>query len=155
MYVKQYGRRDFYSNPVPSIPTASVVPVSIGIDAGIFRIEAEVTSFIVCPTSNLVSDFEDASVWISLSDGMDTAVEDPTILLDQYHLPSDGCLALVAGIVAGTTSIVIDGSFNPEVLIGPANTSAVGLAPSTNYPAKFYAKGNNWVTGSRKDQSAY
>ena len=86
---------------------------------------------------------------------MDTAVDDPTILLDQYHLPSDGCLALVAGIVSGTASIVSDGSFNPESLIGPAGTSAVVLAPSTNCPAKFYAKGNNWVTGSREDQSAY
>ena len=61
-----------------------MVPVSIGISADSHQIESEVTSFIVCPNSNLVSDFEDASVWTSLSDGMDTAVEDPTILLDQY-----------------------------------------------------------------------
>ena len=118
-------------------------------------IEAEVTSFIVCPTSNRVSDFEDASVWTSLSDGIDTAVEDPTTLLDQFHLPTDNCLALVAGIAAGTVSIVSDGSFNPESLIGPAGTSAVVLAPSTKCSAKFYAKGNNWFTGSREDQSAY
>ena len=97
---KRYGRQYYYSNPVPFIPAASVVPVSIGIDAGSFRIQAEVTSFIVCSISNLVSDFEDESFRISLSDGIDTAVEDPTILLDQYHLPSDGCLALEAGIVA-------------------------------------------------------
>ena len=84
---------------------------------------------------------------------MDTAVEDPTIY--QYNLSCDGYLALVAGIVAGTASIVSDGSFNPASLIGPAGTSAVVLAPSTNCPAKFYAKGNNWVTGSREDQSAY
>ena len=62
MYVKRYWWRYYYSNPVPSIPTASAIPVSIGIDAGSCRIEAEVTSFIVCPTSNLVSDFVDASV---------------------------------------------------------------------------------------------
>ena len=62
---------------------------------------------------------------------MDTAIEDHTILLDQYHLPRDGCLALVAGIVAGTASTLSNGSFNPESLIGPAGTSAVVLAPST------------------------
>ena len=67
----------------------------------------------------------------SLSDGMDTAIEDPTILLDQYHLPRDGYLALVAGILVGTASIVSDGSFNLESLIGPVGTSTVVLAPST------------------------
>ena len=86
---------------------------------------------------------------------MDTVVEDPTILLDQFHLPTDNCLALVAGIVAGTASIVSDGSFNPESLLGPASSSAVVLAPSTECPAKFYARGNNWVTGAGGDQSTY
>ena len=69
------------------------------------------------------------------------AIEDPTILLDQYHLPLDDCLVLVAGIVAGTTSIVSNGSFNAESLIGPAGTSAVVLAPSTDSSVKFYAEG--------------
>ena len=81
----------------------------------------------MCPTSNLVSDFEDASVWLSLSDGMDTAIEDPTILLDQYHLPLDGCRALVTGIVAGTAIIVSDGSFNPESVIGPVQIGSNGV----------------------------
>ena len=119
-YEDRYGRRYYQSELVQSVSTASMVPNSIGILAHSHQIESEVTSFIVCPASNLASDFEDASAWISLADGMDTAIEDPTILLDQYHLPLDGCLALVAGIVAGTASIVSDGSFNPESLIGPA-----------------------------------
>ena len=106
-------------------------------------IDSEVTDFTVSPPSALLSDFEDASLWISLSDRMDTAVEDPTILLDRFCLPADGCLALVVGIAAGTASIASDGSFNPESLIGPAGTSAVVLAPSTECSAKFYAKGNN------------
>ena len=128
-----------------------MVPVSIGISADSHQIESEVTSFIVCPNSNLLSDFEDASVWTSLSDGMDSAVEDPTILLVKYQLPLDGCRALVEGIVAGTASIVSDGSFNPESSTGPAGTSAIVIAPSTKYSVKFYAKGNNWVTGSGDD----
>ena len=154
MYVKKYGRRYYYLNPIPSIPTASVVPVSIGIDAGSYRIETEALSFHICPSNNSLSDFEDTAAWDSLADGLDAAVDDLTILLDQYHLPSDGCLALVAGIVAGTANIVSNGSFNTESLIGPAVTSVVAIAPSLNCPVKFYAKGNNWVTGSRKDQSA-
>ena len=120
-----------------------MVPVSISISAASHQIESEVSSFSVCPNSNLLSDFEDASLWTSLSDGMDSAVEDPTILLHNYHLPSDECHALVDGILAGTASIVSDGSFNPESLMGPTGTSAVVLAPSTECPAKFYAKGNN------------
>ena len=59
--------------------------------------------------NNLFFDFEDAYVWTSLSDGMDTAVEDPTILLDQFYLPIDNCLALVAGIAAGTASMSVTG----------------------------------------------
>ena len=104
-----------------------MVPVSIGILVDSHQIESEVTLFIVCPVSNLVSDFDNASAWTSLSDGMDTAIEDLTILLDQYQFPLDGCLALVTGIVAKTPSIVSDGSFNPESMIGPAGTSAVLL----------------------------
>ena len=103
----------------------------------------------------MLSDFEDASLWTSLSDGMDSAVEDPTILLNKYQLPSDECRALVDGIVAGTASIVSNGSFNPESSTGPAGTSAVVLALSIECSAKFYAKWNNWVTGSGDDQSAY
>ena len=126
-YKKRFGRRYYQAELVQSVSTAFMVPDSIGILANGHQIEPEVTFFIVCPASNLVSDFEDASAWTSLSDGMDTAIEDLTILLDQYHLPLDGCLALVTGIVAKTPSIVSDGSFNPESMIGPAGTSAVLL----------------------------
>ena len=132
-----------------------MVPVSISISAASHQIEAEVFTFSVCPNSNLLSDLEDKSLWTSLSDGMDSAVEDPTILLHKYNLPSDDCHALVDGIIAGTVSIVSDGSFNPESLMGPTGTSAIVLAPSTKCSAKFYAKGNNLVTGSGADQSAY
>ena len=61
---------------------------------------------------NPISDFDNSPTWTSLSDGMDMAIEDPTILLDQYQLPVDNCLALIEGIVNGTASIVSDGSFN-------------------------------------------
>ena len=155
MYVKRYGRRYYYSNPVPSIPVASVVPVSIGIDAGSCRIETEALSFNISPSSFSLSDFEDTTVWDSLADGFDSAVSDPTILLDQYHLPSDGGLAIVNGIVEGTDCIVSDGSFNPDSSLGPAGTSAVVLTLSPNCTTKFYAKGNNWVTGAKKYQTAY
>ena len=106
-------------------------------------VDAQVAEFSVSSSINLLSDFEDSSLWTSLSMGMDSTVEVPTVLLDQVRLPSDGCLALVAGIAAGTASIVSDGSFNSESVMGPTGTSAIVLAPSTECSAKFYAKGNN------------
>ena len=101
---------------VPSIPTVSIVPVSIRIDAVSFRIKTQVQSFNVCPSNNSLSDFEDASAWASLSDELNTAIDNPTILLDRYLLLSDDCLALVNGIVQGTAYIVSDGSFTLTLL---------------------------------------
>ena len=147
--------RYYYSRPVLSIPTASIVLVSIGIDAGSFRIETEALSFNIYPPSNSLSAFEDTAAWNSLTDRLDTAVNDPTILIDQYHLPPDSGIVLVNGIVEGIACIVSDGSFNPDSSLGPAGTSATVVAPSTNCTTKFYAKRNNWVTGSKTNQSAY
>ena len=138
MYVKLYEQRYYYLNPVPSIPTASVVPVSIGIDAGSFRIETEALLFSVCPSNNSLSDFEDIDTWDSLLDGLDTTVNDPTILLEWYQLPSDGGLALVNSIVEGTACIVSDGSFNPNSSLYPVSTSNVALAPSSHCVTKIF-----------------
>ena len=60
-----------------------------------------------------------------MPDGLDTAINDPTILLDKYKLPNDKCLDLVDGDICGTTSIVSDSSFDPESPIGLAGSSAV------------------------------
>ena len=109
-----------------------MVPVSISISAASHQIEAEVSSFSVCPNSNLLSDFEDASLWTSLLDGIDSAVEDPTILLYNYYLPSDDWHALVDGIVAGTAGIVSDGSFNPEFLMDQLVPLLLSLLPPPN-----------------------
>ena len=142
-YQKRFTRRYYKNETVVAGSTYTMVPVSIRISATSHQIESEVISFSVCPNSNLLSNFVDSSLWTSLSDGMDSTVEDPTILLHKYHLPSDECHALVDGIVVGTASIVSGGSFNPESLTGPAGTSAVVLALSTKCSVKFYAKGNN------------
>ena len=155
LYVKRFGRRYYYTHPVPSIQTNSIVPISIRINAGSFGVEIQVQSFNVCLSNNSLSDFEDNFAWTPLSDGLDTAIDNPTILLDRYLLPSDKCLTLVNGIVQGTACIVSNGSFNLDSSFGPTGTSAVVLAPFTNYETKLYAKGNNWVTGSKADQSAY
>ena len=50
---------------------------------------------------------------------------------------------------------VSDNSNNPNSLLGPIGTSAVVLFPSTNCATKFYANGNNWITSSKTNQSAY
>ena len=65
------------------------------------------------------------SAWASLLDKLDTAVDDPNILLDWYQLPANGCPALVYGSVQGTVCIVSDGSFNPDSSLGPTSTSTV------------------------------
>ena len=54
------------------------------------------------------SDFEDDTERNSLEDGLEAAVNDKTILLDKYSIPSDNCEALVAGIIAGSACIVSD-----------------------------------------------
>ena len=79
-YEKHFARRYYYSQPVTSISTC--VPISISMRADSHIIESRVSSFIVSPANNLLSNFENASIWTSLSDGIDTTVEDPTILLD-------------------------------------------------------------------------
>ena len=61
LYVKRFGPRHYYSHPVVFILTASVIPVSIRIDAGSFRIETQVQSFNVCPSNNSLSDFKDTA----------------------------------------------------------------------------------------------
>ena len=61
-YEKRFGHHCYQSQPVQSISTASIVPVSIGMIADSHLIESEVTSIIVRPTNNLLSDFEDAIV---------------------------------------------------------------------------------------------
>ena len=151
LYTKRFSQQYYYLYPVPSIQTASIVPVLIRIDAGSFQIETQVQSFNICMLHNRLSDFEDTSAWASLLDGLDTATDNPTILLDRYLLSIDGWFALVNGIVQGTACIVSDSYFNPDSFLGPASTFAVVFAPSTNCETKFYAKGNNWVTGSKTD----
>ena len=56
--VKRFWKQYYCLQPVPSIPTASIVPVSIGFDSIWFQ--------------RYIS-------WASLSDGMDTVVDDPII----------------------------------------------------------------------------
>ena len=115
-YRKKFARRYYEIETSPTDSIDTMVPVSICISDLSHQIEVEVTSFSFCPNTYMSSDFEDESLWTSLADGMNSAVEDPTILLHKYHLPSDECHALVDGILAGTASKVSDGSFNSESL---------------------------------------
>ena len=124
-------------------------------DAIRFGIEVQVQSFPILPYTDHLLDFEDVAERDSLAKGLDTTVTDPTIILDYYLLPLDNYIALVGDIVQGTAWIVSNGLFNPDSSVGPTGTSAVVLAPFVDYNTKLYAKGNNWVPGSKKGQSMY
>ena len=91
----------------------------------------------------------------SVEDGLEAAINDKTILFDKYSIPSNNCEALVAGISTGSACIVSDGSFDTDLSVCPLGISAVILAPSITCAINLFAKGCNWVTGSKSDQSAY
>ena len=123
------------------------VPISVCMVGSRYKIDVQVLQFHILPLIDTLSDFEDASSLNNLSDGFDTAINDPTILLDHYLLPNNNCSNLVEGIIRGTASTVSDSSFDPASPIGPAGSSAIILASSTKCHARFYTKACNWVTG--------
>lgn len=94
-------------------PVALAAPVSVSMVANSYKIEAQALQFNILSPIDDISDFEDASCWDNLSDGLDTAINGPTILLDKYKLPTNNYLDIVDGIICGTASIVPDGSFDP------------------------------------------
>lgn len=118
-------------------------------------IEVQKPSLTILLSTDDLFYFEDKDRWTSLEYGLDAAMSDIIILLDDYNLPTNNYAALVGGIIQGTVSIVSDGSFNLDSSIGPASMSNVILAPLVECDTKLYANGNNWVTSSKWDQSAY
>ena len=71
LYTQCYSRRYYYCNTVESCLVNQASPVSVRINTS--------------PIDTL-SDFEDAAGWDNLADGFDTALEDPTILLNQWFI---------------------------------------------------------------------
>ena len=63
------------------------------------------TEFILLPPLNVLSDFEDELTWLTLPEGFENAINDPTILLDKFILPEDMCNNLIEGIRNGTAKI--------------------------------------------------
>ena len=117
--------------------------MSIRIKAKIISVEVQVPSLIIVPPTDDLLDFKDATKWGCLADELDTAIADPTILLDHYHLSIDICLVLVDIITQRTTSIVRDSSFSPDSLVGLAGYYDVVLAPSVDCDTTLYTKGAN------------
>ena len=114
--------------------------------ASSYKIMVQAFQFNICPPIDALFDFEDVSCQDYLSNSFETAISNPTILLDNYQLPSDNYLDLMDGIVCGTVIIVSDGSFDAESPIGPIRTSVVILASSIECDVRFYAKGFIWDT---------
>ena len=124
-------RRWYYLNEVVNnCPLDLALPISVSTIANSFKIEDPVAAFALYPPVNTLSDFEDEAEWSTLSEGFDTAITDPTILLDKFILPEDGCTDLVEGIRLGTACVVLDGSFDAASPVGPAGSAAVILASS-------------------------
>ena len=98
------------------------LPISVSTVANSFKIEGPATEFILLPPVNTLSDFEDESTWSTLSEEFDHVINDPTILLDIFIFLEHMCNNLAEGIRNGTTSIVVDGSFDASSPIGPAGT---------------------------------
>lgn len=61
------------------------------------KVQAQASNILL--STDALFDFEDNEGWENLADGLDTVVDDPTILLDQYQLPPNKCLDLVDSIV--------------------------------------------------------
>ena len=140
---------------VNNCPLDLALQISVSTIANGFRIEGPVAAFALHPPVNTLLDFEDETEWSTLSEGFDNAITDPTILLDKFILPEDGCTDLVDGIRLGTVCVASDGSFDAALPIGPAGSSAVILASSIACYKKVWTKGCNWVTGPKSALSAY
>ena len=131
------------------------VPISVSTVVNSFKIEVQALQFNTFPPMDALSDFQDNSSRGTLSEGFNTTINDPTILIDHYQLPDNHCNDLVEGIICGTASIISDGSFDPATPIGPAGSSTVILASSTECNAKFQTRACNCVTGPESSQSTY
>ena len=115
-YCRYYLDDEAVSCPLNLALSISVVPVATR-----FRIEGLTTVFVLLPTVNTLSNFEDKSARSTLSEGFNNTINDKTILLNKLFLLEDMCNNLVEGIRNGTTGIVSDGSFDaasPIVLLG-------------------------------------
>ena len=129
-YYSQRRRRYYMNEVINNCPLDLALPISVSTVANSFKIEGPVAAFALHPPVNTLLDFEDEAEWSTLSEGFDNAITDPTILVDKFILPEDGCTDLVEGIRLGTACVVSDGSFDAASPIGPAGFSAVILASS-------------------------
>ena len=107
------------------------------------------------PQQDLCSYFEDHLRWNNICDGFRFAHLDQSILLDSFCIPSNDCRDIVDGLSQGTASVISDGSFCRDSLIGPSCSSLIIVAPETDYNQNLWATGTNWVTGSKGSQYSY
>ena len=84
IYSKRRGQWFYYSNTLEKFPIALAAPVSMSMVANSYKSYVQALKFNIFPLIDALSDFEDAPCWDNLSDGLDTAINDPTILLDKY-----------------------------------------------------------------------
>ena len=108
-------------------------PISVNKNApNSYKVEKEELEMqeIVPNDEDILPLYKSSSEWESIEEGLTAAVNDPSILLDKFSITEEQCNNLAKGINEGTASVVSDGSFKKNSLIGPAGTSAAILSPT-------------------------
>ena len=105
-YYSQRQSHYYLGEETNACPLDQALSVSVSTVPNYFKIKETATKFTFLLPLNSLSDFKDESTWSILSEGFDNAINDLTILLDEFVLPEDTCINLVEGIQNGTTSIV-------------------------------------------------
>ena len=107
---------------------------------------------------DLLSDFKNPSRCNNICDGFRSASLDSTIVLDNLCIPNNYCNVIAESVSQGISSVVSDGSFCQESLIGPSGTSATIIAPAINCSQNLCAtgtdksyKGNKIIAGMNED----
>ena len=103
-----------------------------------------------CPMTMTTSD-PTAEDYDCITAAFEASLSSPCVLLDDISLPADGGARITAGIRAGTTSAVSDGSFDSTIQVG---TSSFTMA-ATQEPDEERLYSSNYVTDMAADQSAH
>ena len=107
---------------------------------------------LVIPKQYLLSYFKDMSRWNNICDVFRFYSLDSTIILDSFCIPNENFNAIVKRFSQRADSVVSDGSFCIESLIGPSGTSSITVSLEIDCAQNVCATRTNWVTGPKDYQ---
>ena len=133
VFTQYLGQHSFTHNSTIQDVPLNLSPISVS-ERGFGQVSVDVLSEFLTklPQQDLCSDFEDHSRWNSICEGFRFASLDQSILLDTFCITSNDCRAIAYSLSQGTASVVSDGYFCRDSLIGPSGTSSVIVAPETD-----------------------